>query len=95
MKNFIKTFCIMLCCVLTFSLAACGNTETGGNETQSPVNSETNNNSEETSRAPTTSGTDTTTVRCWVYAGEVLTSKKTVSASSIKWSNCRRTERNS
>lgn len=55
MKNFMKIFSIMFCCVLTLSLAACGNTKAGGNETQSPINSETNNNSDET---PTTPGTD-------------------------------------
>jgi len=34
MKNFMKTLCFILCCVLTLSLAACGNTETEGDETQ-------------------------------------------------------------
>jgi len=48
----------MLCCILTLALAACGNTETRGNETQPPVNSETNNNSEEASGASTASFQD-------------------------------------
>jgi len=51
----------MLCGILTLALAACGNTETRGNETQPPVNSETNNNSEEASGASNASGTDTPT----------------------------------
>jgi len=58
MKNFMKALYMMLCCILTLALAACGNTETGGNETQPPVNSETNNTSEET---PSPSGADTST----------------------------------
>jgi len=61
MKNLMKIFCIMLCCVLTLSIAACGNNETGGSKTQPPVNSETKNNLEETPGASTAPGTDTST----------------------------------